>query len=88
MSYLYCENHGREKEQEAIKDQGRYKGEITKIVYGSLIYNDYRCDGCNKPLLKEEKVYYIKYLNENNYRDTKEETEIIDMKDAKISIIK
>jgi len=82
MASLFCDSDGEEKVKEAIRDKGKFEGEYTKIVIGSLVSGGSRCDKCNRPLETGDIGYYVANLTDN-YRDSKGETNFFDMNKIK-----
>lgn len=78
-SSLYCEDHGKEIEQLIVNEQNELS---TTIAFGTLLYDEYRCDQCNCPLRKGDFVYLIK-TTIPPYSDSKDDYGLVDIKKKK-----
>lgn len=85
MPNLYCSECGEIKKQEAINDVGKYPGEYTKIVSGSLIKEAALCDSCFGQIDKGDPAVYSIFLSDS-VSDPRSENDFFAMDQAKISI--
>jgi hypothetical protein len=84
MASLFCDSDGEEKVEEAIRDKGKFEGEYTKIVIGSIVMGGSRCEKCNRPLDKGDIGYYVANLSETIF-DPRGESQFFDLEKAKIT---
>lgn len=64
MAYLWCKECGSEKEK-GFSSSIMQDGETVVITEGSLLYDDYLCDKCNKQLDTNEIVILCEFLPKN-----------------------
>jgi hypothetical protein len=61
MPYLFCEEHGRDREALFAQEQESYRllGETVLVVNGPLKSPSWRCDSCNARLRRGNRAYLV-----------------------------
>src|SRR5947209_6874632 len=64
MPYLYCEEHGPEREAGIVGRQEDYRqaGESVLVISGTLASGPWQCDSCNAQLGKGNTAYLVSVL--------------------------